>query len=222
MFHDDLAEEAALKNASASFADVEANGQPAGPLPFPPATIGLAERVDAPVFNPFNDEIVEISDIIYERHADLKPPDRAYWVGNKLANKLAKCIFGEVKSCTILKYRNNPEAPWEVTEEKAVVKIVSKKKIRDLRHVADPRQDVAAMQYLSQDGAHPHVMSLLDVLEDDDYLLLFMPLCSSGDLFTFVEEAKRFEEPMARYWFKQILEVSRYRATRRDDIPRLK
>jgi serine/threonine protein kinase len=51
-------------------------------------------------------------------------------------------------------------------------------------------------------------MGALDVLQDDEYLLLFMPFCSSGDLFGFVQQAGRFPESMARYWFKQILEVS--------------
>jgi serine/threonine protein kinase len=51
-------------------------------------------------------------------------------------------------------------------------------------------------------------MGVLDVLQDEEYLLLFMPFCSSGDLFGFVQQAGRFPEPMARYWFKQILEVS--------------
>jgi serine/threonine protein kinase len=48
------------------------------------------------------------------------------------------------------------------------------------------------MQYVSQNGAHPHVMGVLDVLQDDDYLLMFMPFCSSGDLFGFVQSAGRF------------------------------
>ena len=31
------------------------------------------------------------------------------------------------------------------------------------------------------EGVHPHVMGTLDVLQDDEYLLMFMPLlCSSG------------------------------------------
>ena len=63
------------------------------------------------------------------------------------------------------------------------------------------------MQHVSRGGPHPHVMGVLDVLQDEEYLLLFMPFCSSGDLFGFVQQAGRFPEPMARFWFKQILEV---------------
>mmetsp|Transcript_1066 Transcript_1066/g.1357 ORF Transcript_1066/g.1357 Transcript_1066/m.1357 type:complete len:384 (+) Transcript_1066:169-1320(+) len=192
-----------LENASASFEDIAENGDPSVPLSFDPATVGAAERVDAAVFNPVTSEVLEVSNIIYQRHADGRPPERAYWVGRKLK----KCIFGVVKACTILKFRNVPDVPWEVTELKAAVKIMSWQKIRELRHIEDPQKEVAAMQFVCRDGVHPHIMGTLDVLQDDEYLLLFMPFCSSGDLFGFVQQAGRFPEPMARYWFKQILEA---------------
>ena len=193
-----------LDNASAAYEDIEVNGAPCAPLPFDRPKTGNAERVDAPVYNPVTHDVLEVSNIIYERHADGRPPERAYWVGRKLK----KCIFGVVKECTILRFRNDMNAPWEVTAQKAAVKIMSWQKIRDLRHIEDPQKEVAAMQYISKGGGHPHVMGVLDVLQDDEYLLLFMPFCSSGDLFGFVQQAGRFPEPMARYWFKQILEVS--------------
>mmetsp|Transcript_15728 Transcript_15728/g.22797 ORF Transcript_15728/g.22797 Transcript_15728/m.22797 type:complete len:384 (-) Transcript_15728:354-1505(-) len=191
-----------LENASAAFEDIAENGPPAAPLAFDQANVGVAERVDAAVYNPVTHDVLEVSNIIYERHPDGRPPDRAYWVGRKLK----KCIFGVVKACTILKFRNVPEVPWEVTEHKAAVKIMSWQKIRELRHIEDPQKEVAAMQFVSRDGVHPHVMGTLDVLQDEEYLLMFMPFCSSGDLFGFVQQAGRFPEPMARYWFKQILD----------------
>jgi len=196
---DDLA---FLENASAAFVDIEMNGGPAQPLPFDPSTRGRAERFDANVLNPWTGDMFEATNIVFERHQDGRPPERAYWIGRKLR----KCIFGVVKECTVLKFRNDQSVPWEVTEGKAAVKIMSWQKIRELRHIEDPQQEVAAMQYVSQDGVHPHVMGVYDVLEDEDYLLMFMPFCSSGDLFGFVQQAGRFPEPMARFWFKQILD----------------
>jgi serine/threonine protein kinase len=195
-----MEEIAFLNNSSAKFEDL---GEPCPPLQFERARSGRAERVDAPVFNPVTHDVLEVNNIIYERHIDDRPPERAYWVGRKLK----KCIFGVVKECTILRYRNDHSVPWEVTPGRAAVKIMSWEKIRQLRHIEDPQKEVAAMQYVSKDGPHPNVMGVLDVLEDEEYLLLFMPFCSSGDLFTFVQQAGRFPEPMARYWFRQILEV---------------
>jgi len=191
-----------LENASASFTDLEQNGPPIMPLPFDLPHVGRAIRVDAPVFNPRSQDVLKVSNIIYEHHMDGRPPERAYWVGRKLK----KCIFGVVKECTILRFRNDPEIPWEVTEHKAAGKIMSWQKIKDLQHIEDPQKEVAAMQFVSRGGTHPHVMGALDVLQDEEYLLLFMPFCTSGDLFGFVQQAGRFPENMARYWFTQILD----------------
>lgn len=195
-----------LENASASFTDIEQNGSPIMPLPFDQPQVGRAIRVDAPVYNPHTQDVLKVSNIIYEHHMDGRPPERAYWVGRKLK----KCIFGVVKECTILRFRNDPEIPWEVTEHKAAGKIMSWQKIRDLQHIEDPQKEVAAMQFVSRGGGHPHVMGALDVLQDEEYLLLFMPFCTSGDLFGFVQQAGRFPEEMARYWFTQILDGLSY------------
>lgn len=189
------------ENAAATFQDLEQNGAPATPLRFPDPTIGRAERVDANVLNPATDEVREVTNIIYEVRPDGMPPERAYWVGRKLK----KCIFGVVKECTLLKFRNDANVPWEVTATKAAVKIMSWQKIRELQHIEDPIKEVGAMQYISREGGHEHVMGVLDVLRTEEYLLMFMPFCSSGDLFGFVQSAGRFPEDMARYWFKQIL-----------------
>uniref|UniRef100_A0A7S4EFG4 Protein kinase domain-containing protein n=1 Tax=Pseudo-nitzschia australis TaxID=44445 RepID=A0A7S4EFG4_9STRA len=193
-----------LENASASFTEIEQNGTAIMPLPFDDPQVGVAKIVDAQVYNPHTQDILKVSNIIYEQRIDGRTPERAYWVGRKLK----KCIFGVVKECTVLRFRNDPDIHWEVTEQKVAGKIMSWQKIRDLQHIEDPYKEVAAMQFMSRGGMHPHVMGALDVLQDDDYLILFMPYCTSGDLFGFVKQATRFPENMARYWFAQILDVS--------------
>lgn len=195
-----------LNNAAATYDEIAENGPGVYPLPFDPPRIGMAERVDATVYNPVSHDIMEVANIIYERHLDGRPPERAYWVGRKLRN----CIFGVIKSCTILKFRpGDSKIPWEVTEGRAAVKVMAWQKMRNIRHVEDPQKEISAMQVVCRNGTHPHVIYPLDVLEDEDYLLLFMPYCSSGELFSLVQQAGRFPEPMARYWFRQILDVSR-------------
>ena len=110
-----------LENSSASYEDLMLNGPPSPPLEFDLPRTGRAERVDAPALNPVTQEILEVSNVIYERHADGRPPERAYWVGRKIK----KCIFGVVKECTILRFRNDRDVPWEVTAARAAVKIMS-------------------------------------------------------------------------------------------------
>ena len=196
--------DAANLNASASFSDLETGRSPSAPLEFDHPAIGVAERVYSYVLNPFNGERLEVADVIFENRPDGRPPERAYWVGRKLK----KCIYGCVRFCTVLRFRDDRETPWEITTEKAAVKVLVLEKIRARRHTEDPLKEVAAMQFLSRDGQHPHVLGVLDVLQDDDYLLLFMPFCSSGDLLGLLKGAQRFPEDVARYWFLQILKVS--------------
>ena len=64
------------------------------------------------------------------------------------------------------------------------------------------------MQFCSKDGPEPNLLECYDVYRDDDYLYTFMPYCSRGELFDWVKRNGRFEESIARYWFKQLLSVS--------------
>ena len=204
-------------NAIASFDELTLSGDPAPPLPFPRAITGRAERVNGTIYHPASGTYIEITNynIIFQQPqsnaataaaaAPQPPPNRAYWVGRTLRH----CIYGMVKHCTIVRYQPETDV-WEVTPEEAAVKIMSWQRIRDLSHVEDPQKEVAALQYISRRGQHVHVMGALDVLEDDEYLLLFMRLCSSGDLYSLLEQAGNFSESMARYWFRQILDVSEW------------
>lgn len=191
-----------LENASASYDEVAQNGGPSSPLKWDPATIGRAARVQSNIYDHQSGQVMrDVSNIIYEIHADGRPPACAFLV----RRKIKKCIFGVVKSCTVLKLRPDDTngVPWETTNEKAAVKIMAWELIHRLRHIENPLDEVAAMQ---QVGNHPHVMGILSLMQDDDYLMLFMPYCSSGDLFSFVAEAGRLSEPNGRYWFRQILQ----------------
>jgi serine/threonine protein kinase len=92
----------------------------------------------------------------------------------------------------------------------AAVKIIDLSLVRKFRgkHIEDPLKEVAAMQFLCRNGAQPNVLPCWDLFKDDRYIYLCMPFCSSGELFGIVERSGRFEEPVARFWFGQLLNVS--------------
>ena len=212
---DDLAQ---LMNASASHQEVIENGPAAQPLQFPSPTVGRAHRVTAIVHNPATSEEAQVPNVVYEARSDGAAPIRGYWIGRKLK----KAIYGCVRSCTVLRLRpgstwTGPNsgaagggAAWEVTPEMAAVKIMDWNRVRDLqgRHMEDPVKEVSAMQYLCTDGGSPNVLGTLDVMSDEQYLYSFMPFCSCGELFGYVERDGRFSEPVARFWFRQLLNVS--------------
>lgn len=155
-------------------------------------------------------------------------PMKAYWIGRKLK----KAIYGCVRSCTILRPRhifqedekkgnvststapsvsndNNPSSltSWEVTSEMGAVKIIEWNALQTYKEKSaeDPIKEISAMQYINKNGNHQNLIYAYDVLADDQYLYIFMPFCSRGELFSFVERDGRFSEPVARYWFRQIL-----------------
>jgi len=200
---------ALLSNASASFDEIASQGDAANPLDFPEPGVGRGIRVTANVYNPTSGEEASVPNVIYQVDESISMgADRAYWIGRKLK----KAIYGCVRSCTILRPRlQNGEYSldsWEVTPEMGAVKIVDWNLVtrNQGRHTEDPIKEVAAMQFAAQSGDHAHVMRSLDVLADDQYLYVFMPFCSMGELFGFVEREGRFSEPVARYWFRQILD----------------
>jgi serine/threonine protein kinase len=99
---------------------------------------------------------------------------------------------------------------WEVTPGKAVVKISPWARLRSVPHAESPVNEAAAVQHVARGSGgagHPHVIAALDVLQDEDFLLLFLPYCSSGDMLGLVQQAGRLPEHVARYFFRQILEV---------------
>lgn len=194
-------QEAFLRNASASYSMLEMH-PPSKPMQFNQAHVREAERVDAQVINPFTGETREVSNIVYEKRYDGLPPKRAYGVGRKLM----EAIYGCIRICTIFEIRNDVQIPFAITETKAVVKVLSWDKIRSLNHAENPLNEIAAIEHVSQ-FPHENVMSALDILQDEEYLLIFMPYYSSGSLYDFVARAGHFPERVARYWFTQIIEV---------------
>lgn len=204
-----MEELALLTNASASFEEVAENGPPSRALAFPNPLVGKAARVTATVYNPATSEEAQVPNVVYEVRPDGTPPSHAYWIGRKLK----KAIYGCVRSCTVLRLREGGwQGPgrggsWEVTPDMAAVKIMDWNKVQELRgrHMEDPVKEVSAMQFIARDGSHPNVLGTLDVLSDQQYLYSFMPFCSCGELFGFVERDGRFSEPVARFWFRQLL-----------------
>lgn len=150
----------------------------------------------------------------------------AYWPQRRLQD----AIYGSVWACLVLRRHygvaaddaaiaagvepGSPAAPivWEITGSHVAIKMVEWARVHHMRGrlLEDPVKEIAAMQLLGTD--HPHVLGSSEVLQDDDFLFSIMPFCRGGDLFgvvvTYAEEnggEGGMPEPVARYWFRQIL-----------------
>ncbi len=149
--------------------------------------------------------------------------------------RLQDAIYGSVWACLVLRRHygpaaddaaqaagllpGDPAAPivWEIVGKHVAIKMVEWARVHQSRGrlLEDPVKEIAAMQLIGT--SHPNVLGSMEVLQDDDYLFSVMPYARGGDLFGYVvrdTESRGGEggmaEPVARYWFKQILEV-RYR-----------
>jgi hypothetical protein len=152
----------------------------------------------------------------------------AYWPQRRLQD----AIYGSVWACLVLRRHygvaaddaaraahvepGSPEAPivWEITGQHVAIKMVEWARVHHMRGrlLEDPVKEVAALQMLD---VHPNVLHSTEVLQDSDFLYSVMPYCRDGDLFGIVVKYAEdsggeigMPEPVARYWFRQILYVS--------------
>jgi hypothetical protein len=151
----------------------------------------------------------------------------AYWPQRRLQD----AIYGSVWACLVLKRHfgvaaddaaraagvepGSDGAPivWEITGTHVAIKMIEWARVHHMRGrlLEDPVKEVAAMQML---GINPYVLSSTEVLQDSDFLYSIMPYCRDGDLFGIVVKYAEdsggeigMPEPVARYWFRQILNV---------------
>lgn len=163
--------------------------------------------------------------------SSLAHPDEvlAYWPQRRLQD----AIYGSVWACLVLKRHygvaaddaaraagvepGSASAPivWELTGQHVAIKMVEWARVHHMRGrlLEDPVKEVAAMQLLG--ARHPNVLGSTEVLQDRDFLYSVMPYCRDGDLFgvvvQYAEESGGeigMPEPVARFWFRQILQVS--------------
>ncbi|VEU37491.1 unnamed protein product [Pseudo-nitzschia multistriata] len=222
-------------NARLTFEQVRASGEPCRPLEFPPPQVGKGIRVRALVIDSntgerrgwsiIHREDFGISSKIANGHCEPQ------FVAYAPSRQLQTAIYGSVWACVVLKRHygvaaNNdaaiavgiepgsPCAPivWETTNRFVAIKMVEWAKVQQSRGalLEDPIKEIAAMQYIG--NTSPHLLGPVEALQDNDCLYNIMPYCNGGDLFgvvvNYAQESggeRGMPEPVARYWFRQIL-----------------
>jgi hypothetical protein len=213
-------------HAELQFDDVAAHGDACRPLDFPPPVVSRGVRVNALVVHPASGSRQVCSGVIHRE--DLQGP--AYWPQRRLQD----AIYGSVWACLVLQRHFGPAADdaaraagvepgstnapvvWEITSQHVAIKMVEWSRVHQMRGrlLEDPVKEVAALQLLGEHEGSPYVLSSSEVLQDGDFMYSIMPYCSGGDLFgvvvQYAEESGGeggMPEPVARYWFRQILWV---------------
>ena len=214
-------------HASLTFNEVASHGEACRPLDFPPPVVARGVCVDTVGVDPATGSHHVCSNVIHRE--DVLGADCAYWPRRRLQD----AIYGSVWACLILQRHYGPAADdaaiaagvepgstnapivWEITSHFVAIKVVEWARVNKMRgrSLEDPVKEVAAMQLLGEMKSSPHVLSSMEVLQDEKCLYSIMPYCSGGDLFgVVVQHADErggggMSEPAARYWFRQILLV---------------
>lgn len=139
---------------------------------------------------------------------------KAYW----MKKTLRRAIYGGVCHGFVLRpkicdYDNidDDRIQFVMTGEQCAIKCMDWQKVleNDLKHLRseDPLKEVAAMQYLQNNGdGCEHVMTPMEVICDGRTLFLMMPYMNGGEMFDRLKQSgDRFQEGEARYFMRQII-----------------
>ena len=170
--------------------------------------------------------------LLDHRNNHRSSPYVAYWPQRRLQDAIYGCVIactvlirhvGEAADAAARAAGYEPGHPlapivWEITEEYVAIKQVEWRRVHAMRGrlLEDPIKEIAAMQLIG--NSHPNVLGSVEVLQDNEHLYSIMPFCRGGDLFGVVldvaekrqaneaiEGAGGMSEPVARYWFRQLL-----------------
>ncbi|XP_077094252.1 NUAK family SNF1-like kinase 2 [Siphateles boraxobius] len=86
------------------------------------------------------------------------------------------------------------------------IKSIRKEKIKDDRDLIHIRREIEIMSSLS----HPHIITIYEVFENKDKIVIVMELGSKGDLYDYMSERQRISESEARVFFRQIVSAVQY------------
>ena len=85
-------------------------------------------------------------------------------------------------------------------------KVMDKCVIEDERDRDMFQREIDAMAFMR----HPSLVALRDFFWDDKNYYMIMDLCCGGELFDYIVEHERLDEPSAAYLFKQIVQAVKY------------
>ncbi|XP_066561662.1 NUAK family SNF1-like kinase 1 isoform X2 [Amia ocellicauda] len=86
------------------------------------------------------------------------------------------------------------------------IKSIRKEKIRDEQDMVHIRREIEIMSSLK----HPHIISVYEVFENKDKIVIVMEYASKGELYDYISERRRLGERETRHFFRQIVSAVHY------------
>ncbi|CAG5981198.1 unnamed protein product [Menidia menidia] len=86
------------------------------------------------------------------------------------------------------------------------VKSIRKEKIKDEQDLVHIRREIEIMSSL----CHPHIITIYEVFENKDKIVIVMEYASRGDLYDYICDKRKISEKEARHFFRQIVSAVHY------------
>ncbi|XP_016099569.1 NUAK family SNF1-like kinase 1 [Sinocyclocheilus grahami] len=86
------------------------------------------------------------------------------------------------------------------------IKSIRKEKIKDEQDMVHIRREIEIMSSLR----HPHIISIYEVFENKDKIVIVMEYASKGELYEYISERRRLTERETRHFFRQIVSAVHY------------
>ncbi|KAJ8007376.1 hypothetical protein DPEC_G00116870 [Dallia pectoralis] len=108
----------------------------------------------------------------------------------ELLETLGKGTYGKVK-----------KAIERQSGRVVAIKSIRKEKIKDDQDMVHIRREIEIMSSLK----HPHIISIHEVFENKDKIVIVMEYASKGELYDYISERRRLSERETRHFFRQIV-----------------
>ncbi|XP_029989219.1 NUAK family SNF1-like kinase 2 [Sphaeramia orbicularis] len=86
------------------------------------------------------------------------------------------------------------------------IKSIRKEKIKDEQDLIHIRREIEIMSSL----CHPHIITIYEVFENKDKIVIVMEYASRGDLYDYICDKRNISEREARHFFRQIVSAVHY------------
>ncbi|KAM6153253.1 NUAK family SNF1-like kinase 1 [Erethizon dorsatum] len=113
----------------------------------------------------------------------------------ELQETLGRGTYGKVKRAT-----------ERFSGRVVAIKSIRKDKIKDEQDMVHIRREIEIMSSLS----HPHIISIYEVFENTDKIVIIMEYASKGELYDYISERRRLSERDTRHFFRQIVSAVHY------------
>ncbi|KAK1902222.1 NUAK family SNF1-like kinase 2 [Dissostichus eleginoides] len=152
-------------------------------------SVGACSTENAPVFGKALSQVTVKRQAVKRHHHKHNLKHRYEFL-----ETLGKGTYGKVKKAK------------ERSGRLVAIKSIRKEKIKDEQDLVHIRREIEIMSSL----CHPHIITIYEVFENKDKIVIVMEYASRGDLYDYICDKRSISERDARSFFRQIVSAVHY------------